>query len=105
MALDFLRGGGDGGVQVFIRAQPGAKRSAIVGIHGQRLKIAINAPPVDGKANAAIAQFLAELLDLPQRSVVVGAGLSSRDKRVDIDAQILHVQTQLELALAQPAKK
>jgi len=104
MELDFLRGA-DGAVQLFIRAQPGAKRSAVVGTHAQRLRIAINAPPVDGKANAAIVQFLAELFDLSPRCVVVAAGGNSRDKRIDINAQIQHVQAKIELRLTLPAKK
>ena len=42
-------------VLIDVHAQPGAKRSAIVGEHGGRLKIAITSPPVDGKANSALS--------------------------------------------------
>lgn len=45
------------GVLIDIHAQPGAKRSAVVGEYGSRLKIAVSTPPVDGKANAALIIF------------------------------------------------
>lgn len=74
--------GKDGAVQIAVRAQPGAKRSAVLGLHGDRIRIAIQAPPVDGKANEALERFLAELLGVPRSRVAVTAGISSRDKRV-----------------------
>lgn len=47
-------------VLIDVHAQPGAKRSAIVGEHGGRLKIAIASPPVDGKANSALIAFFSK---------------------------------------------
>ena len=90
--------GHDGAVQVLVRAQPGAKKSAIVGMYGDRLKVAVQAPPVDGKANAALCSWLADLLDLPQRCVTVGAGQTSRDKRLDVQASVAHVVAKLHAA-------
>ena len=80
--------GKDGDVRVAVRAQPGAKKSAVVGLHGDRLKVAIAAPPVDGKANEALCAFIADWLGLPKRAVTLGAGESSRDKRVDVAAPL-----------------
>lgn len=68
-------------VIISIHAQPGAKRSAIVGEYGERLKIAINCPPVDGKANAALKAFLAQTLGVAKSSVSLIGGETSRQKR------------------------
>ena len=70
-----------GGVVLEIHAQPGARRTAIVGEHGGRLKIAVSAPPLDGRANLALIELLSEKLDLPQRAVTLEAGDASREKR------------------------
>ncbi len=80
--------GKDGDVRLAVRAQPGAKVSQVLGLHGDRLKIAVQAPPVDGKANAALCAFVAAWLGVGKRAVVVGAGETSRDKRLDIAADL-----------------
>ncbi|MDD3154977.1 MAG: DUF167 domain-containing protein [Victivallaceae bacterium] len=64
--------------------QPGAKTSRIVGMHAQRVKIAIAAPPVDGKANKALAKFLAQAFQVSPGNVRLISGVSSRDKRFEI---------------------
>ena len=73
-----------GGVTLAVRAQPGAKRTAIVGIYGEgamaQLKIAVLAPPLDGRANAALAEFLAETFGLARNSVELTGGETSRSK-------------------------
>jgi uncharacterized protein (TIGR00251 family) len=97
--------GHDGAVQILVRAQPGAKRSVLVGLHGDRLKVAIHAPPVDGKANDALLAFFADLLDLPKRAVTLGAGQTSRDKRVDVDANLAAVDARITAALAKSIAK
>lgn len=68
------------GVVISVRAQPGAKRTAIVGVHGHALKVAVQAPPVDGKANGALEEALAQWLGLRRSQVAIKAGASSRDK-------------------------
>ena len=72
----------DGGVYISLHIQPGAKREAIAGLFGTSLKIALNAPPVDGKANAALLRFLAGKLGVPKKDVELCSGAASRDKRV-----------------------
>lgn len=99
MDLAVCIGGHDGAVQVWVRAQPGAKRSQISGLHGERLKVALAAPPVDGKANAELLRFFAQLLALPRAKVVLASGATSRDKRLDIDAARIFVEQRLEAAL------
>lgn len=92
--------GRDGAVQLAVRAQPGARRSAVLGLHGERIRVAIQAPPVDGKANDALERFLAELLGIPRARVSVTAGVSSRDKRVTIDMGLEAVCACFATALA-----
>ena len=70
---------GDGWL-IAIHAQPGAKKSAVAGLHGEALKIRIAAPPVEGKANDALVVFVAKALGLPRRAVSIVKGESSREK-------------------------
>lgn len=64
--------------------QPGAKRSELAGEHGDRLKIRLQAPPVDGKANTELIRFLSKLFNLPRNAVSIESGELSRQKRVRI---------------------
>jgi uncharacterized protein len=72
MSLGMIRAVADG-VTLAVRAQPGAKKTAIVGVYGEgasaQLKIAVQAPPVEGRANSALVIFLAEIFDLPKNRV------------------------------------
>jgi len=73
-----------GGVTLAVRAQPGAKKTAIVGVYGEgdaaQLKIAVQAPPVEGRANEALVAFLAETFGVPKRAVEIVGGELSRSK-------------------------
>lgn len=72
------------GVTLAVRAQPGAKRTAVAGIYGEstatQLKVAVHAPPVEGRANTALISFLAETFALPKSAVALVAGEFSRSK-------------------------
>jgi uncharacterized protein (TIGR00251 family) len=72
------------GVTLAVRAQPGAKKTAITGVYGQgpaaQLKIAVQAPPLEGRANQALIAFLAEIFDLPKNAVELVTGELSRSK-------------------------
>lgn len=72
------------GVTLAVRAQPGAKRTAMAGLYGEgaaaQLKIAVNAPPAEGRANTALKAFLAETFSLPKSAVELVAGEFSRSK-------------------------
>ncbi|MGZ3424799.1 MAG: DUF167 domain-containing protein [Polyangiales bacterium] len=78
----------EGGVSILVRAQPRASRSAVVGViearGGAALKIAVAAPPVEGAANAAIVDLLADKLGVPKRSVVIARGETGREKQVHV---------------------
>ena len=68
-----------------LHVQPGASRTEFAGKHGERLKVRLQARAVDGKANEALIEFLAEHFRVPRRNVRITAGLKSRQKRVVID--------------------
>ena len=65
-----------------VRVQPRASRSEIAGLHGERLRIRLQAPPVDGKANAALVEFVAGVFAIPRARVTIEHGLTGRDKRL-----------------------
>ncbi len=69
-----------------LHIQPRAARDEWVGPHGDRLKIRLTAPPVEGKANAGLCQFLATIFRVPKTQISVLAGQTGRDKRVRIHA-------------------
>jgi len=69
-----------------LHVQPGASRTEFAGRHGERIKVRLAARAVDGKANAALVEFLAEYYRVPKRNVRIESGLKSRRKRVVIDA-------------------
>jgi len=64
--------------------QPRAKKNAIKGRVGDALKLALTAPPVNGKANEACIEFFAKLLKVPRSSVTIAAGRTSRNKVVQV---------------------
>lgn len=71
------------GCHVYLYIQPAAKKSEVVGFHGEdRLKIKIKAPPEDGQANQELIRFLAEVLDLQKAHVEILRGHKSRKKDV-----------------------
>ncbi len=72
------------GVTFAVRVHPRAKRNAITGEMGEALKIALTAPPVEGRANDAAVEFLAEVLRVPRASVTIAAGQSSRNKVIRV---------------------
>lgn len=75
----------DGGdVILTLHIQPGAKKTEVAGPHGDALKIRLAAPPVDGKANAALLAFIAAKVGAGKTAVELVSGQTSRAKRVRI---------------------
>jgi uncharacterized protein (TIGR00251 family) len=72
------------GVTLRLHIQPGAKKTEVAGLHGEALKIRLAAPPVDGKANAALIAFLAERLGVVKAGVSILSGDTSRAKYVRV---------------------
>ena len=72
------------GVTLAVRAQPSAKKTAIAGVYGEgttaQLKVTVQAPPLEGRANDALIAFLAESFDLPKGAVALVSGELSRNK-------------------------
>ena len=81
----WLRADGDDALILSLHIQPGAKKTEFVGLHGEAMKIRLAAPPVDGKANAALIGFLAKFCALPKRAVTLVSGQTARAKRVRIE--------------------
>jgi uncharacterized protein len=73
-----------GGATFTVKVHPRARKNAITGEAGDALKLALTAPPVDGKANKACIEFFAKLLNLPRSSVTIAAGQSSRNKVIRV---------------------
>ena len=69
------------GCVLAVRAQPGARKQGVVGEQCGALKVAVHAPPEDGKANKALAEVLRDTLGLRRSQVEIISGTSSRDKR------------------------
>lgn len=73
-----------GAVTLTLHIQPAARKTEVAGLHGDALKIRLAAPPVDGKANAALLEFVADRLDLPRAAVSLKSGQTSRRKVVEV---------------------
>ena len=79
--MSWLRSSGDA-VLLTLHIQPGAKKTEVVGLHGDALKLRLAAPPVDGKANDALIAFLARQFDIPRARLTLVSGQTSRRKCV-----------------------
>ena len=96
--LPALRETSDGAVVLTLRVQPGAKTDGLAGLYGEKcLKVAVAAPPVDGKANAALRKLLARWLGVPQAQVELKTGLSGRDKQFAVSG-VSRAETARKLA-------
>jgi uncharacterized protein (TIGR00251 family) len=83
------------GCIITIHAAPRAARNHIQGIHGDALKIRLQAPPVDGKANQELLSFLSETLGVPRRQLELLTGDTGRHKRIlarNLTAQAVRIR-------------
>lgn len=85
MSVAWRREDGDALV-LSLHVQPGAARTEVSGLHGDALKIRLAAPPVEGRANAALLRFLADVFEVPLRQVTLVRGETSRQKTVRVEA-------------------
>jgi uncharacterized protein (TIGR00251 family) len=74
-----------GRIRFAVHMQPRASRTEVVGLHGDALKVRLSTPPVDGAANAALVELLADALGISRRAVRIVAGEMSRGKVVEVD--------------------
>jgi uncharacterized protein (TIGR00251 family) len=72
-------------VEIDCLAVPRSSRSRIAGIHDERLKVQLAAPPADGEANAALLELLTKLLGVKKSAVSLVAGHANRKKRVRVE--------------------
>jgi|SRR5450631_3163112 len=87
------------GATFVVRVQPRARKNAITGELGGALKLALTAPPVEGKANQACIEFFAKLLKVPRSSVTIASGQSSRQKILRVAGlSAAVVQSKLDLS-------
>lgn len=75
----------DGAITLTIYVQPRASKTRLAGPHGDALKLCISAPPVEGKANTAVINFIATLFRVPKSAVTIKSGLQGRTKVLAID--------------------
>jgi uncharacterized protein (TIGR00251 family) len=106
---DLVRSDGEA-VVLAVHVQPRAGRSAVVGRHGDALKLRVAAPPVDDRANDAVAALLGELFDVPVGDVELVAGARSRVKRfrargIDLDTAVERLERALEDAATPPGPR
>ena len=103
-ANELLIADGDG-VVLAVHVQPRAGRTAVVGRHGDALKVRVAAPPVDERANEATAALVAEVFDVPATAVELVAGQRSRVKRVRVHGvELESAVEQLDRALDDAAE-
>jgi uncharacterized protein (TIGR00251 family) len=80
-----------GGARFLVRVTPRASRTTVAGLFGEgpqsALRIALAAPPIEGRANDALIRFLAELLGVPRSAISLASGQQSRNKTVLIRGQ------------------
>ena len=90
------------GLKVFVRLSPKAKREGIEGVHTdsdgtQRLKIAVQAPPVDGKANEALIKWLSKHLHIAKSAITLISGTTDRCKTLMITGDCAELIKKLEI--------
>ncbi|MEP6591646.1 MAG: DUF167 domain-containing protein [Gemmatimonadota bacterium] len=91
------------GVRLTLHVQPGASRTAVVGPHGAAIKLRLAAPPVDGKANAALRRFVAQQCGVRVAAVRLVRGGASREKTVLVDG--ISVAQATERLVGDPASR
>jgi uncharacterized protein (TIGR00251 family) len=95
--MDMVIHGTAEGVTINVRVTPRASRSAIVGTRDGVLIVHLNAPPVEGAANAELIEVLADALDVPKRSISIRLGDKGRRKTVLVRGlSLLEVQVKLQ---------
>jgi len=83
-----------------LHIQPGAKKTALAGLHGAALKIRLAAPPVEGKANDCLIEFLADYLGVARAQVALVSGATSRQKRLRVRGASAQAIEKLEASAA-----
>jgi uncharacterized protein (TIGR00251 family) len=72
------------GTTFAVKVQPRARKNAVTGVVGDALKLALTAPPVEGRANQAVIEFFADLFKIPRSSVTIASGATGRSKVIRV---------------------
>lgn len=81
-----------GGVRLVLQVAPNAKKTEVVAVQEDALKLRLRAPPVDGRANEALIRFVADVLDVPKAAVEITHGHTSKRKILEVHASQLRVE-------------
>lgn len=90
------------GVRLAVQITPNAKKTEVIGILDDALKLKLQAQPIEGKANDALVRYLAETLSVPRGAVTITHGHTSKRKLVEVKADKLTVDS-VTRALLPPA--
>jgi uncharacterized protein (TIGR00251 family) len=93
----------EGGAVLAVHVQPGAKRTQVVGRHGDALKVRVGAPPAGDRANEAVIALVAKEFNLKASEVSVISGATTRDKRLKLDGVDLRDAERVIDRLLEPA--
>lgn len=77
-----------GGVRLAVQISPNAKKTEVIGVLDDALKLKLQAQPIDGKANEALVRYLARVLQVPRGAVTITHGLTSKRKLVEIAGKL-----------------
>ena len=91
----------EGRSRVWIRAQPGARRSGVVGLWNDHLKVAVRSPAEDGRANEELLDVVSEALGIRRSAVELLRGATARTKELGIALPADELRTRLLAALAE----
>jgi uncharacterized protein (TIGR00251 family) len=78
-----------GGVRIAVQITPNAKKTEVIGVLDDALKLKLQAQPIDGKANEALVKFLAAALSVPKSAVAITHGHTSKRKLVEVRSATL----------------
>ncbi|QWD62626.1 DUF167 domain-containing protein [Polynucleobacter sp. MWH-UH25E] len=88
MAPNWLKQTPSGIITLSLHCQPGAKQTKVLGLHDDCLKIALQAPPLENKANTLLVAWLSKQLKIPQKQIQFISGQNNRRKRIEIQGDI-----------------
>lgn len=86
-----------GGVRLAVQVVPNAKKTEVVGVQGEALKVKLQAQPIEGKANEALVKWLAKALGVNRGAVVITSGLTNKKKLIEVSSPTLSVDDLVEL--------
>ena len=88
-----------GGVRLAVQITPNAKKTEVVGVLDDALKLKLQAQPIEGRANAALVKFLAGVLSVPRSAVAITHGQTSKRKLVEVASGTLTIEDVARLLL------